>query len=241
MRPKLRDNQLASWPYKITAIPQSHIFAFAEEITQSAYLGKSDIQGDEWGDMFARAINGAHLASPVGHVDVTKGKLAWSVKTIKDKNPHKKRTIRIISGRNSPDYSFGIKNVHDDINKTGAAVLSIWNERVNLSINSYKIIPRLSILVRNLPNSEFAYFELDVKEYDPNNYEWRENARDNFEGIDKSTGRHAFTWQPHGSQFTILYEVPNHAVKFTIKKPGMIDPAVLKKAIGFDKDWITFR
>ena len=146
MRPKLRDNQLASWPYKITAIPQSHIFAFAEEITQSAYLGKSDIQGDEWGDMFARAINGAYLASPVGHVDVTKGKLAWSVKTIKDKNPHKKRTIRIISGRNSPDYSFGIKNVHDDINKTGAAVLSIWNERVNLSINSYKIIPRLSIL-----------------------------------------------------------------------------------------------
>ena len=82
---------------------------------------------------------------------------------------------------------------------------------------------------------------MDVKEYDPNNYEWRENARDNFEGIDKSTGRHAFTWQPHGSQFTILYEVPNHAVKFTIKKPGMIDPAVLKKAIGFDKDWITFR
>ena len=241
MRPRLRDNQLAAWPYAVTATPQSHIFSFAEEITKSAYLGKADIQGDEWGDMFANAVGGGHLASPVGHVDVTKGKLAWSVKTVKDKTPHRKRVIRIISGRNSPDYSFGIKNVHDDIGKTGAAVLSIWNERVRLSISTYKIIPRLSILVRNLLDSTFTYFESDVKEYNPHDYEWKENKRGNFEGIDKSTGRHAFTWQVHGSQFTILYDVPEYAVKFSIKKPGRIDPAVLKKAIGFDKNWVTFR
>ena len=241
MRPRLRDNQLTAWPYEVTAVPQGHIFSFAEEITKSAYLGKADIQGDEWGDMFANAVGGTHLGSPVGHVDVTKDKLAWSVKTVKDRNPHKKRIVRIISGRNSPDYSFGIKNVHDDIGKTGAAVLSIWNERVRLSINAYKIIPRLSVLVRNLPDSTFTYFESGVKEYDPYEYEWKENKRGNFEGIDKSTGRHTFTWQVHGSQFTILYKMPEYAIKFGIKKPGRIDPAVLRKAIGFGKNWVTFR
>jgi len=33
---------------------------------------------------------------------------------------------------------------------------------------------------------------------------------DNLEGYDRSGDAHVFTWQPHGSQFTIIENVPEH-------------------------------
>jgi len=40
--------------------------------------------------------------------------------------------IWLISGRSSPDYSYGISDPHENVQKTGRAVLEIWNERVNI-------------------------------------------------------------------------------------------------------------
>lgn len=36
-----------------------------------------------------------------------------------------------------------------------------------------------------------------------------------------------FTWQPLGSQFTFHTEIPVHAVRFTIRRPHMIDEAAI--------------
>lgn len=63
------------------------------------YMGRNDIGGDDWGDAFANAIGGVHLDSPVGIADVVLGKMAWSMKTVKNSNPFKVENVRPSSRR----------------------------------------------------------------------------------------------------------------------------------------------
>lgn len=39
------------------------------------------------------------------------------MKTVKSTNPLNSQAVRLISGRCSPDYSYGIEDPHDDIQK----------------------------------------------------------------------------------------------------------------------------
>ncbi|MCP4362117.1 MAG: hypothetical protein GY796_29265 [Chloroflexi bacterium] len=165
---------------------------------------------------------------------------AWSVKSVQNKNPHTCKTIRVISGRNSPDYSYGIENPHEDIQKTGSAVLRIWNERVNIALEKFDYL-RTSILIRNVNTLPFTLFELETHRYIPNDYEWRLNKRGNFEGFDKLMNRHRFTWQPHGAQFTVKYDVPVFAVRFQVKRPLVLDFEKTMEEIGFSEDWVTIK
>lgn len=71
------------------------------------YIGRKDISGNDFGDAFADSIGGSHLESPVGIADVVLDKNCWSVKTVKIKDPFNCSTVRLISGRCSPDYSYG--------------------------------------------------------------------------------------------------------------------------------------
>jgi len=48
-----------------------------------------------------------------------------------------------------------------------------------------------------------------------------------------------FTWQPHGSQFTILYDIPVSARKFKIKRPPVLDFEKIMESIGFEHSWVT--
>lgn len=119
--PRLRDGHrlVTSELYPINEIPDEIIIKIAGYITYLLYVGRKDISGEDWGDAFAKAIDGIHLDSPVGIADVIKGKMAWSMKTVKTSNPLKARKVRLISGRCSPDYSYGITDPHKDIEKTG--------------------------------------------------------------------------------------------------------------------------
>ncbi len=51
-------------------------------------------------------------------------------------------------------------------------------------------------------------FEFDTIMYPADQYWWQWNERNNLEGYTKTDERHLFTWQPHGSQFTIIENVP---------------------------------
>ena len=51
-------------------------------------------------------------------------------------------------------------------------------------------------------------FEFDTIRYDPELFVWEWNKNGNLVGIEKSSTEHRFTWQPHGSQFTIIEEIP---------------------------------
>lgn len=238
--PRLRDGRrlVTSELYPINEIPDEIIIKIAGYFTYLLYVGRKDITGEDRGDAFAKAIDGTHLDSPVGIADVVKGRMAWSMKTVKNTDPINVKKVRLISGRCSPDYSYGITDPHLDIAKTGRAVLGIWNERINLALDNYNPV-RTMVLVRSDDCLSFCLFEDDIHRYASNNYVWEVNKNGNLIGKSVTTGKTAFTWQPHGSQFTIHEDVPVNAVKFTIRKPPVISDSSILSSIGFDASWVN--
>lgn len=201
------------------------------------YIGRTDITGADWGDAFAQAIKGLHLDSPVGIADVVLNKNCWSMKTVKNSDPFSAKNIRLISGRCSPDYSYGIADPHKDVQKTGEAVLGIWNERVNIANDHYSQL-RTSILIRSNDLLSYSLFEEETLRYRTTDYRWDVNKNGNLIGLDKNE-KVCFTWQPHGSQFTIHTEIPDSSVKFTIKQPPKLERKEILEKIHFDTSWIT--
>ncbi len=237
--PKLRDSKkLQTYePYPVNEIPDDLIVKLGGSIIYLLYIGRKDISGSDWGDAFAEAIGGSHLDSPVGIADVVLDKMAWSMKTVKNDNPFNTKTVRLISGRCSPDYSYGITDPHKDIQETGRAVLGIWNERVNLARDNYNPV-RTSVLVRSKDLLSFVLFEEENHRYRTSDYVWEVNNNGNLIGRQIETGEICFTWQPHGSQFTIHTHVPENAAKFTIRRPPILAKEDILRVINFDKDWI---
>ena len=222
-------------------IPDNVIMGIARQFVHRLAIGHLDITGDDFGTIFGESIGGKHLASPLGIADVVKGSAAWSVKTVKDKKPHEANRVRLISGRNSPDYSMGISDPRADPSDTGKAVLRIWNARVNEALDSYNDL-RVFILVRNFTTRQFMVFEEEALRFTHADYKWSFNTRGNLEGYDVTTGEHQFTWQPHGSQFTIIRHVPAHARMFSINRDvPLIQMEHVLKLANFDEDWISIK
>ena len=201
------------------------------------------LSGNEWEEIFARCIGAEWQSSNVGLDDVALGNCAWGAKTIsvQKADPAKKKRVRLIAGRNSPVYSFGETSISSetDPQELGTEVLAIWNARVQSVKASFPYV-RTVVLLRKSNLREVAVFEFETTEYDPDQFTWQWNERENLEGYDKKTGEHRFTWQPHGSQFTIIEPVPEHLliVKIT-QEPPKIKPQDLLQQIGFSEDWIT--
>jgi hypothetical protein len=201
-------------------------------------VGHADITGDDFGGIFASAISGNHRGRPLGIADVTWNGCAWSCKTVQDVRPFSKPIVRVISGRNSPIYSSEISDPLADIQATGAAILNVWNARVNESLDEHDDL-RIVVFIRNMTTLEFTLFEFEALRFVPAHYTWTLNARRNLEGHDIQTGTHHFTWQPHGSQFTIFHTVPESAYRFRIvRTPGVIEERHVLNLIGFKDDWI---
>lgn len=55
---------------------------------------------------------------------------------------------------------------------------------------------------------------------------------------DIETGNTCFTWQPHGSQFTIHTRIPQNALKFKIKQPPKLSFEETIRQIGYTDDWV---
>lgn len=239
-KPKLRDSKKlkSHEPYQLNEIPEELITDIGAYFIYLLYIGRKDITGADWGDAFAKAIGGVHLDSPVGIADVVlEERLAWSMKTVKNVNPFACKNVRLISGRCSPDYSYGITDPHEDIQKTGRAVLEIWNERVNIAHDSYSNV-RTSVLIRSNDLLAYTLYESENHRYRTADYVWDVNPNGNLIGKNKDTEEVCFTWQPHGSQFTIHEKVPDNAVKFSIKKPPVLTQESILETIKFDKSWV---
>lgn len=98
---------------------------------------------------------------------------------------------------------------------------------------------RIAVLVRNLETREFVLFEEAATRFVPDDYEWGFNARNNLEGHDKVTGTHRFTWQPHGSQFTIVRAMPASARQFIIgPNIPLVEPSAILAHVNYRDDWI---
>ncbi|UML81102.1 hypothetical protein [Leptospira kirschneri] len=147
----------------------------------------------------------------------------------------------MISGRNSPAYSFGESKIKEvEPNKLGEQILDIWNERVSSVREKFKHV-RTVVLIKSNSLEEVVVFEYETLRYDPDLFSWKWNNNENLEGHLKSNEKHKFTWQPHGSQFTIVEEVPDDSLIINIKNPPKLDKETVLKGINFDKSWVKVK
>jgi hypothetical protein len=237
--PRLRTVDKVKPPYQLNKFPKEFGYNLGKEIVYLlATKSTTSLRGSEWEQIFANSVGAEWKPSNVGFDDVVLGNCAWSAKSVKNPNPKKVKRIRLISGRNSPTYSFGETNFDRAPGDLGEQILSIWNERVSSIREKYKHL-RTVVLIKSDDLLTLAVFELETIRYDPELYEWQWNKRKNLEGYDRATRHHHFTWQPHGSQFTIIEEVPPDCLLIETKKPPNPDKDKLLEALDFDRSWIT--
>jgi hypothetical protein len=196
--------------------------------------------GEDWEEIFARLVGAKWTQSNVGLDDVAYQQCAWGCKTVKNAHPSKAKRVRLISGRNSPAYSFDDKKVKDvDPDMLGQKILSIWNTRV-ADVRKRFLHVRTVVLIKSDDLLEEAVFEMDTSLYPIENYKWAWNEEDNLEGYETrdKVEVHKFTWKPHGSQFTIIEEVPQNRLAIKIRKPLELNREAVLKALKFDESWV---
>ena len=204
-----------------------------------ASKGKSELEGSDWESIFASCIGADWKPSNVGLDDVIIGNTAWGAKTVKATKPSTQKKVRLISGRNSPIYSFGERiDTKANPNTVGSLILDIWNERVSAIREKFKHL-RTVVLIKSSDLSEVVVFEFETIRYDNELFKWEWNKNNNLVGYEKKSSEHRFTWQPHGSQFTIVEDVPETSLVINIKQPKTLDKEKILTALGFDKSWIT--
>ena len=239
-KPRLRTVEKSLPPFPLNKFSKDFPFTLGKEIVYLlASKGKPILEGPEWEAIFATCIGAEWKPSNVGLDDVILGNTAWGAKTVKASNPKTQKKVRLISGRNSPVYSFGEKiDTSSDPNALGESVLEIWNDRVSSIREKFQNL-RTVVLVKSNDLTEVVVFEFDTIRYDPELFVWEWNKNGNLVGIEKSSTKHRFTWQPHGSQFTIIEEIPEESLLIKIKEPEQLNKEEVLTALGFDKSWVT--
>jgi len=237
--PKLRTVEKYKPPYPLNKFPKHFAFNLGRELVYLlASRGTPRLEGPDWEEIFARLVGAQWKPSNVGLDDVVLQQTAWGAKTVKNRSPSTVSKIRLISGRNSPVYSFGDGEISGAApNSLGEKILSIWNERVAPIHKLYKHV-RTVVLIKSDDLLEAAVFEFETILYRVEDYWWQWNERNNLEGFSKVNNQHVFTWQPHGSQFTIIEDVPPGRLAIRIKKPPVVDRGEILKIIKFDESWI---
>ena len=238
--PKLRTVQKYKPPYPLNDFPETFALDLGREVVYLlASRGKqARLEGSDWEEIFARLVGAKWKPSNVGLDDIVLQQTAWGAKTVKNRQPSTVSKIRLISGRNSPVYSFGDSEISEvDPDQLGEKVLAIWNERVTGIRKLYRHV-RTIVLIKSIDLLELAAFEFDTIIYPAEQFWWQWNERNNLEGFSKSADQHIFTWQPHGSQFTIIENVPKKRLAIKIKEPPQLDRDSVLESIRFDESWV---
>lgn len=234
--PKLRTVNGVKEPYPLGTFPEGFVHTVAGEISAALAVGRTEIEGKDWEQIFAKAIRAEWHPSVIGLDDILIPELsaAWGAKTIKSGNPFNATHIRLISGRNSPTYSYDVSDIRAyDPAGLGTLVLGIWNERVAALYQKYKTL-RTVVLMKGVELRKISIFEKTTIRFNPQEYSWGWNKNKNLVGKD-GDGTPKFTWQPHGSQFTIHETVPDYALNIEIAPPKNISTEKLLETIGFNE------
>lgn len=238
--PKLRTVEKYKPPYPLNKFPENFAVDLGREVVYllTSRGKRARLEGSDWEEIFARLVGADWKPSNVGLDDVVLAQTAWGAKTVKNRNPSTCSKVRLISGRNSPVYSFGDKEISEcDPDELGEKVLAIWNERVAGIRSLYRHV-RTIVLIKSDDLLELSAFEFDTVIYPSDQYLWRWNRNNNLEGVSRLDEIHTFTWQPHGSQFTIIEAVPDERLSIKIKEPPQLDRDQILQAIQFDQSWI---
>lgn len=238
--PRLRTVEKYKSPYPLNKFPKNFAINLGREVVYllASRGKKARLEGSDWEEIFARLVGAQWKPSNVGLDDIVLEQTAWGAKTVKNRRPSSVSKIRLISGRNSPVYSFGDKKISEvNPDQLGGKVLSIWNERVAGIRKLYRHV-RTVVLIKSDDLLELAAFEFETIIYPADQYWWQWNERNNLEGFSEESDQHIFTWQPHGSQFTIIENVPKERLAIKIKEPPQLDRNGVLQSIKFDESWI---
>lgn len=227
-------------PYQLNRFPKNIPIDLAKEVVYLLATRNTPIlEGSDWEQIFARLIGGRWKPTNVGLDDVLLEQTAWSAKTIKSATPSKAKKVRLISGRNSPTFSFGQDQILSQQPEFIAEmVLKIWNERVS-SIRAHYNHLRTIVLLKSDDLLELAMFEYDTVMYDYTQFKWLWNKNGNLEGYCSITNSKKFTWQPHGSQFTITENVPDDRLAIRLRQPEFLEKNIVLDGLGFNDSWVT--
>lgn len=237
--PKLRTVNKAVAPFALNDFPPKFIDTLARNIVyMMATKQAMSLEGNEWEQIFAECVGAQWKPSNVGLDDVVLDNCCWGAKTVfGTTNISKQESVRLISGRNSPTFSYGVDRItSEDPDKIGKLVLEIWNERVSAVRQIYKFV-RTVVLVKSKDYHDYLVFEFDTVRYDPELYYFKWNSRNNLEGYERSSHSHCFTWQPSGSQFTIIEKIPEKRLHISVKQPEQLDKATVLDTLHFDSSW----
>jgi hypothetical protein len=237
--PRLRTVEKVRPPYPLGQFPPATVLGVAARIVYLLHTRcEARLEGPDWERIFAESIGANWTPSNIGLDDVRLGNCCWGAKTVKAARPSAIGAIRLISGRNSLDYSYNQSDSRGSSpTEIGSMVLGIYNERVSAVRQRFKHC-RSVVLVKSNDLSECAIFEFETLRYEPDRYHWEWNTRGNLEGFNEEH-HHKFTWQPHGSQFTIVQEVPPERVAFRMRLPEPLPFDTTMQALGFDESWVT--
>jgi hypothetical protein len=156
--PKLRTVNKSVSAFPLNEFPNEFPFLLGKELIYLlASKGKPELEGSEWESIFATCIGADWKPSNVGLDDVVMGNTAWGAKTVKATKPSTQKKVRLISGRNSPNYSFGERSDQKaDANLIGKLVLDIWNERVSAIREKFKHL-RTIVLINSYAKLIFNF------------------------------------------------------------------------------------
>ena len=240
MEPRLRTVDKTVPLYKLNHFPKKFAYALGRALIYLHATRSKNVrlEGNDWEEILARCIGAKWKASNSGWDDVTYQGMAWGMKSVKNRKPFAAKTVRLISGRNSLSFPFNVSDIknHDPC-LLGEQILSIWNTRVAGVRKKFSIL-RTVVLLKSDDLTEVSVFETDTVLYSAKDYHWQWNDNDNLEGLSKATNNHVFTWQPHGSQFTIIETIPEKRLKLRIRKPPMLNHDQVLEALKVDDSWI---
>jgi len=237
--PRLRNVDKYAPPYPLNDFPHDfHVRLGREIVYLLATRNAARLEGNDWEEIFASIVSADWKPSNVGLDDVVLEQTAWGAKTVKNKRPSTAQRVRLISGRNSPVYSYGDSAVTQcDPNELGCKILEIWNERVAAIRKLYRHV-RTVVLIKSDDLQELAIFETDTVLYALDQYIWQWNDNENLEGLEVSSRAHKFTWQPHGSQFTVIEDVPKTRLAIRVKAPVKLTKSDVVSSVKFDPSWV---
>ena len=238
-QPRLRRVDKTPGPYPLGVFPKECPYQLGRVVVYLlATRPSATIEGADWEQIFARMVNARWKPSNVGLDDVVLEKTAWGAKTVKADSPAEAKRVRLISGRNSPKYSFGeVQEAEATDNQKGEMVLKIWNARVSEIRAKYENV-RTVVLLKSEDLLELSMFEIETVLYPPDMFRWEKNSKGNLEGFAVANGEHRFTWQPHGSQFTIIESVPEKRLTIRVRRPELLPMGDVLRTIGFANDWV---
>lgn len=237
--PRLRNVDKYAPVYPLNKFPKGFPVKLGREIVYHlATRNAARLEGNDWEEIFAAIVGAAWKPSNVGLDDIVLQQTAWGAKTVKNRHPSTACRVRLISGRNSPAFSYGDSQVKNcEPNELGAKILEIWNERVAAIRKLYRHL-RTIVLIKSDDLQELAVFETDTVLYPTGQFIWQWNDNENLEGLEADTKMHKFTWQPHGSQFTLVEDVPKDRLAIRIKSPPKLSKDDVLTALKFDPSWV---